>query len=265
MVRIVLFLSLLLCHSLGFAGLNGLTDAGIEGQELQGLWELVKEYFLYVFFAVLVFLLHSYYALRTRFLNAELQSEIDQKNRLLNKLQQLATMDELTGLPNRKLTFQIFRRELVRSRRMSSQLALLFIDLDDYKDVNERFGHSQGDEVLRELAREFNQLIRGNDLVGRIGGDKFLVVLGDVSGAEDARVVVKKLLEKINNVEINNEKQLVSANISALVFVADESNTIEGLLSSADDILKQSRDAGRGQYLLVNMTTSHVEIENSRA
>ena len=259
MIRPISLLVLPVCCSLAVA------DESSAVVEQGGLWSLITEYFLYIFFEVLIFLLHSYYALRTRFLNAELQSEIEQKNKLLKKLQQMATMDELTGLPNRKLTFQMFHRELVRSQRTGSKLALLFIDLDDFKEVNEHLGHSQGDEILVKLGRIFSQLIRGNDLAGRIGGDKFLIVLGDINSAEDARLVVKKLHGSVDSIAINRGEQVVSANISVIVFVADETSTIEGLLSTADDILKQSKQDGRGEYRLVDMTNAPVVLDEHQA
>ncbi len=214
----------------------------------------VKKYYLYFFIIVLVFLLHSYYSLRTRFLNAELQSEIEQKNKLLKKLQQMATRDDLTGLPNRKLTFQMFRKELMQSKRTGNQLALLFIDLVGFKEINERYGHVQGDVLLRNIGEVFEKLIRGNDLAGRVGGDEFLVLLGDVSSADDARVVANKLIEQISRVEIANISQTISANIGVLVFVADESSTVESMLSAADNLLQQARLDGRGQYRLLDMT-----------
>ena len=216
----------------------------------------VKEYALFIFIAVLVFLLHSYYSLRTRFLNAELQSEIEQKNRLLEKLQKMATRDDLTGLPNRKLTFQLMRKEIMQSRRTGNQLALLFIDLVGFKEINERYGHVQGDIILREIGEVFGKLIRGNDLAGRIGGDEFLVMLGDVSKADDACVVARKLIEQIGRIEISNISEKISANIGVLVFIADESSTIESILSSADNMLQQARKDGPGQYRLLDMTVA---------
>lgn len=214
----------------------------------------IKQYLPYLVCIGIIFLLHSYYYLRTRFLNAELQSEIEQKNRLLEKLQTLATRDDLTGLPNRKLTLQMFRKELMQSHRTGTRLAVLFIDFFDFKDINERYGHVQGDIILSQAAGVFKSLIRGNDLVGRIGGDEFLVILSDVDSADDATVVASKLINQISNYEFENIPEALSVNIGLLVLTANQSSSVESLLSSADGLQQQARVDGPNTYLLEEFT-----------
>ena len=215
---------------------------------------MLKEYLPYIICAVLIFLLHSYYYLRTRFLNAELLSEIEQKNRLLEKLQYLAVKDELTGLPNRKLTLQMLRRELMQSARTGSHVALLFVDLVDFKEINQRYGHVQGDIILTRLGDLFDTQIRGNDLTGRIGGDEFLIVLSDIANADDADVVANKLIDQVSQMDIEGINQAVSINIGVLVLIADETSSVENTLSEANVVLDQAREFGPGSYQIQDMT-----------
>jgi diguanylate cyclase (GGDEF)-like protein len=144
----------------------------------------------------------------------------------------------------------------MQSRRTGNQLALLFIDLVGFKEINERYGHVQGDIILRKIGEVFEKLIRGNDLAGRIGGDEFLVLLGDLNSADNACVVASKLIEQISRIRLTNISEEISTNIGMLVFVADESSTIESILSSADNMLQQARKAGPGQYRLLDMTVA---------
>jgi len=215
---------------------------------------MIKEYLPYIIGAVLIFLLHSYYYLRTRFLNAELLSEIEQKNRLLEKLQHLAVKDELTGLPNRKLTLQLLRRELMQSARTGSQVALLFVDLVNFKQINQQYGHVQGDIILSQLGNLLDAQIRGNDLVGRMGGDEFLIVLSDIANADDADVVANKLIHQVGNMDFEAINQSVSINIGVLVLIADEASSVENTLSEANVVLDQARQDGPGSYYLQDMT-----------
>lgn len=216
---------------------------------------MLKEYLPYIICAVLIFLLHSYYYLRTRFLNAELLSEIEQKNSLLEKLQHLAVKDELTGLPNRKLTLQLLRRELMQSARTGSHVALLFVDLVDFKQINQRYGHVLGDDILTQLGNLLDSQIRGNDLVGRMGGDEFLIVLSDIANADDADVVANKLIYQVGNMDFEAIDQSVSINIGVLVLIADEASSVENTLSEANVVLDQARQDGPGSYYIQDMTS----------
>ncbi len=209
---------------------------------------MLKEYLPYLICVGIIILLHSYYYLRTRFLNAELQSEIEQKNRLLEKLQKMATQDELTGLPNRKLTLQMFRKEMMQSHRTGTKLAVLFIDLAGFSEINERHGHVQGDIILSQAAGILKSQVRGNDLVGRIGGDEFLLVLADIDSVDDARVVASKVIEQINNYAFENIPEKLAINIGMLVLVADETSSVESLLLLADSLQQQASENGPGTY-----------------
>ncbi|MGD2116892.1 MAG: diguanylate cyclase [Chromatiales bacterium] len=225
--------------------------------EQDSVISLVERYLHYIVLVILVLLLHSYYALRTRFLNAELQSEIEQKTNLQEQMRQMATRDQLTGLPNRRLVLEILSRELKQSQRSGRLLAMLHIDLDGFKPVNDRLGHEQGDVVLREIADVLVRVIRGNDLAGRIGGDEFLVLLGDIHRAEDAGVVASKLIKQIESHRGLLPGDLdLTASIGVLVFKGLDNISTTSILSMADTLMQQAKQSGNGQYLIRDLTDS---------
>lgn len=213
------------------------------------LLTFAREHALVVFLALLVFVVHGYYSLRTRFLNAELLSEIAQKNQLLERLEQLATRDELTGLPNRKLTLQLLRKEVMQSQRTGARLALLYIDIDQFKTINEQLGHSRGDQLLHDTGNLLEHLVRGNDLAGRIGGDEFIVLLSDINSAADAEVVADKLVEHIAGLSVNPP---LGVHVGILVFQAAEGTEVNSLLSQAESLLQQARESREGRLCLLD-------------
>ena len=113
------------------------------------------------------------------------------------RVMQLAYNDTLTGLPNRKLMMDRLEQAIVNGKRRNSRLALLFIDLDGFKDVNDRYGHEVGDKLLIEIARGLKDVVRReNDTISRIGGDEFLILLTDIVYPDHVEVVVRHLFEK---------------------------------------------------------------------
>src|SRR5919108_1914975 len=114
--------------------------------------------------------------------------------RLRNDLMELATIDVLTRIPNRRATQAFLEKELSRAQRQNGELALLLIDIDDFKQVNDRWGHAAGDDVLRKTASLFQSMIRKQDLVGRWGGEEFLMI---VPGPCDAEALAERVRSEI--------------------------------------------------------------------
>jgi two-component system cell cycle response regulator len=137
--------------------------------------------------------------LRARVEVASRTLAIHEKLVLANEqLKTLASLDPLTELLNRRAFMNAFRRETLRARRTQSPLTLVMCDIDHFKDVNDRFGHTVGDDVLRLIARELRDASRGTDLVGRMGGDEFLVVLSG-SNAGGGQILVTRVREHLQN------------------------------------------------------------------
>ena len=160
----------------------------------------------------------------------------------------LAQFDPLTSLPNRALLFDRFGQMIVQAKRHGSQLGVLFVDLDEFKLVNDSLGHAAGDELLREIAGRLLGSIRGGDTVARISGDEFAVVLGDLARAEDAGLVAQKILDRLAApVTIAGHELFVTASVGAAVFPADGDNA-ETLLGAADAAMYRAKQSGRNAF-----------------
>jgi diguanylate cyclase (GGDEF)-like protein len=126
------------------------------------------------------------------FVSAQVATAIE-RSRLKAELLRAARYDELTGLPNRRLFHDRIDTALARSRRKHGRVALLYIDIDDFKAVNDRLGHDAGDLLLQEIARRLERCVRKADTVARLGGDEFVVILEDIHGPDDATAVADKI------------------------------------------------------------------------
>jgi diguanylate cyclase (GGDEF)-like protein len=163
-----------------------------------------------------------------------LQAELDAASKAKEKLRNLAYHDDLTGLPNRGLLHDRLGLAIAHSLREASHLAVLFLDLDDFKAVNDSLGHGSGDRLLIELANRIRGSVRAGDTVARFGGDEFVVLLDTVTGAEDAARVAAKGLDAVRApFRIEGHDIAVAASVGVSVYPRDGTSA-EELLRSAD-------------------------------
>jgi diguanylate cyclase (GGDEF)-like protein len=164
------------------------------------------------------------------------------------RLAYLAQFDPLTGLPNRALLSDRFSQMIVLARRRDVPLGVLFIDLDDFKLVNDSQGHAAGDELLKETARRLLAVVRQGDTVARISGDEFAVILGDLARADDAALVAQKTIDKLGEAfAIRDQEVFITASIGIATFPADGDNA-EVLLGAADAAMYRAKQAGRNAF-----------------
>ena len=150
------------------------------------------------------------------------------------RLEQLAHYDYLTKIPNRYLLIDRIEHLIAQSERSKNHFALLFIDLDDFKVINDTKGHTFGDQVLVETASRLEKTIRKSDTVGRIGGDEFVLLLENISNKNDLSSMVETIANKLNEAFIFDDKQLqVSCSIGVAIYPED-GTTMDSLLTAAD-------------------------------
>ena len=157
------------------------------------------------------------------------------------QLWHLAHHDPLTGLPNRLLLGDELERSMSRARRHDQPLALLFIDLDGFKAVNDRLGHQAGDEVLRAVGARLRQAVRAEDAVARLGGDEFIVVLEEIAGTAAAHEAARKLRQAIGQpVPMGGQMISVSASIGVALY-PDDGHDAEALIHAADGAMYRGK------------------------
>lgn len=166
---------------------------------------------------------------------------------VLNKqLQQQATHDMLTGLPNRRLFIDRLEQALAHARRFGGRVGMLFIDLDGFKSINDRFGHQAGDEALVLIAHRIRLLLREVDSAARLGGDEFGIVLPDIALLEDAVLVGEKVLQEVSQPFLLRS---VSCTLGASIGITsypDIGETADELISRADKAMYQVKKSGKG-------------------
>jgi diguanylate cyclase (GGDEF)-like protein len=158
---------------------------------------------------------------------------------------QLALYDALTGLPNRKLLDERIKQTIAKARRHQDVFALMFIDLDKFKPVNDTYGHAYGDLLLKEVAKRLHACMRESDTACRLGGDEFVALLWEVSGEEAAMKVATKILHRLTlPYEIVGHVFDISASIGVALFPEDGADG-KALMKSADLAMYEAKNSGR--------------------
>ena len=187
----------------------------------------------------------------------ELIGELERKNAQLHKM---AMFDPLTGLPNRAFLRELFGHAAAAARRSGQTLALMFIDLDRFKTVNDTLGHAAGDELLLAVSRRLVATLRESDIVCRLGGDEFVVVLQATGGTEHVATTAQRLIEAIEQ-PIVLTRSASSAQVSASVGIAmfpKDGADFDSLSRTADLAMYCSKDLGRARYSFY-----HAELDTS--
>jgi diguanylate cyclase (GGDEF)-like protein len=186
--------------------------------------------------------------------NWKLKKEIKKRHKIEKDLSHLATHDQLTGLPNRTLFMDRLNQALASAKRSGYMLALMFIDFDDFKSINDIMGHHAGDEVLKTISRRLAELLRESDTVGRIGGDEFVVTLPLVNKPDAALKVAKKLLETISKPMLVNDIEVVIEASVGIALYPEHGSDASTLLSAADGAMYMAKQAGKAGVHLLETT-----------
>lgn len=174
--------------------------------------------------------------------------DITEQRRSEQRIHRLAYFDNLTGLPNRELFFDRFEHAIARARRQRSEIALLFLDLDRFKNVNDTLGHPVGDRLLQAVADRLQQLVRGEDTIARLGGDEFTILLESISNHQSASEVARKVVESLSEPFTIDEQPLhIGTSVGISLYPADGEDATT-LVKHADAAMYQAKAAGRNNY-----------------
>jgi diguanylate cyclase (GGDEF)-like protein/PAS domain S-box-containing protein len=175
-------------------------------------------------------------------------TDITQRKAAEQRIEYLAYHDALTGLPNRLLVQDRFEQAMAQAERTQARVALVYLDLDNFKSINDTLGHAAGDEFLQEVARRLRECLRDTDTISRLGGDEFLLVLRDLPDAEIVSIIVLKLMEQLQlPFQLGTHEVSSSASIGVAIAPQD-GRDFETLRKKADLAMYRSKEAGRNAY-----------------
>ncbi len=184
--------------------------------------------------------------------NELLRSEIDERRRAEEQLAHQAQYDSLTQLPNRMLAMDRLQQAIRGAQRQGSRAVLVFLDLDDFKKVNDTLGHDAGDALLVQAAERLRHAVRAEDTVARHGGDEFLVILGGLHAPEDAEAVADKIVQAFAPPFLLGESEVVVSPSLGLAVYPDDGDSPSTLLRNADLAMYDAKEAGRNTYRYFN-------------
>lgn len=174
--------------------------------------------------------------------------DISEREALEEKLQYKATHDNLTGLPNRYLFTDRFTTELQRARRNSKCVGVLFLDLDNFKQVNDSLGHEAGDALIQQVGRRLQASIRPNDTVARIGGDEFIILTGDLDAPESMLAILHRLKKSFAVPVLINSHELFITFSAGIALYPHDGDEVAELLRNADVAMYKAKKLGANQY-----------------
>ena len=177
-----------------------------------------------------------------------LEIEVEQRRAAEHRVEHLATHDPLTNLSNRRGLYEELNELIYRSQRYSFSSAVIYVDLDGFKHVNDHFGHEAGDQLLIQVAANFKSIVRQTDSIARIGGDEFIVLLTDIDSETTLITKIEKLLAEASRpLEFKGHKFSVGASIGVALF-PDHGEDAETLLHHADQAMYQAKNQGKHTF-----------------
>jgi len=176
------------------------------------------------------------------------QQELDQRKRAEETIKHLAYHDDLTGLPNRTLFNDRLGVALARARRHQQKLTVMLLDLDHFKAVNDRLGHTVGDQLLQAVGERLASLLRESDTVCRLGGDEFLLLLSDMAAVQDADKVAKRILQAIRKPFVLDDHELCITTSLGIAIYPGDGVDADTLIKNADIAMYRAKEVGRDNY-----------------
>ena len=174
--------------------------------------------------------------------------DITERQRSNEQLQYLANYDSLTGLPNRNLFYDRLNQAIKKARRRDNEVALLFLDLDRFKSINDALGHDVGDELLRHVARRLQGVVRESDTLARMGGDEFTLIVDDITEEFSPQTIAQNLIEALTSAfVIAGREMFISTSIGIALYPKDAGN-LDGLIKNADTAMYLAKEQGKAVF-----------------
>jgi diguanylate cyclase (GGDEF)-like protein len=168
----------------------------------------------------------------------------------------MANHDALTGLPSLRLCKDRLERSLAAARRSTLMTAVMFLDFDGFKEVNDTLGHESGDQVLTAMAKRIQQEMRETDTTARIGGDEFIIILSDLSEIQAVKTIVANIIKQVSQpVPIDQNEVTVSASIGIALY-PDHGTTPDQLIRAADKAMYAVKKSGKNNYGFASINAS---------
>ncbi len=203
----------------------------------------------------------SHYYARVQNLNRSLEEEIEERKRTESQLEFLANHDPLTNLPNRRLFYDRVQHSIQRAHRNGYRVAVLFLDLDQFKTINDTLSHQVGDHLLQQVARRLSRQVREEDTLGRLGGDEYVLLMEGKLELHDLSVVAEKLLGTFREpIEVDGHDLNPTASLGISLFPDDASDT-DQLLRNADAAMYQAKQQGRNTYHFFSASLAQAAAE----
>lgn len=176
--------------------------------------------------------------------------DITDRKKAEAELEYIANYDALTGLPNRRLKIDRLRQAIAHSKRNGASVGICYLDLDGFKPINDRFGHDTGDQILIEISHRLQATLREKDTVSRVGGDEFVLILSDLTGAQQCTLILDRILEEIAEpIQVGNTDLEVNASIGVTLFPEDDADA-DILIRHADQAMYWAKEEGKNCYHL---------------
>ena len=231
-----------------------LTDGKWQGE----IWNRRKNGELYVEWAAIAAIRNSYQQIVQY---VSVFSDITERKRAEEMIWHQANYDALTNLPNRTLFVDCLARALLMAKRQQQKIAIMFIDLDRFKWVNDTLGHEAGDQLLQETAQRLQTCIRDSDTIARLGGDEFTAFLTPIADILAIKIIAERILDNLSRAyQIDNQEVFVSGSIGITLF-PDDGQEVATLLKNADTAMYQAKESGRNAYRFFTPTMNAQIIE----
>lgn len=175
-------------------------------------------------------------------------SDVSEKRKAEKHFQYLAYYDSLTSLMNRNMIQESINMAIKTAKENAQKLAIIFLDIDDFKEINDTHGHNVGDLVLKAFAKQLKRSLRSDDIIGRLGGDEFIIAIRRQKDIDNIEFIVSKLLKKLNN-PINIQKQsfTVTSSVGISIF-PDNGKNFDNLIQHADRALYKAKGIGKATW-----------------